>query len=143
MEKRKPFLASTHLFLIKWNEILLYLRKWWSQDWLYNLIAWHLDWWETPRESTVREAIEEAWIIININNLKFCNITHSITWTWTEYMQFYFSCDKWKWEIKNLEKDRCYEMKFFPLNNLPKNITPYIKDAINNYKNQIIYSEYK
>jgi len=143
MEQRKTFLGATHLFLTKWNEILLYLRKWWSQDWLYNLIAWHLDWWENPREATIREAMEEAWIKIEKKDLEFCNITHSIAWFWKEYMQFYFSCNKWEWEIQNLEKNRCYEMKFFPIDDLPENITPYIKWAIKNFINKTIYSEYK
>jgi hypothetical protein len=34
-----------------------------------------------------------------------------------------------------MEIERCYEMKFFPINNLPENISPYIKKAINDYKN--------
>jgi len=28
------------------------------------------------------------------------------------------------------------------MDNLPKNIVPYVKQAINNFKNKIIYSEY-
>jgi hypothetical protein len=33
-------------------------------------------------------------------------------------------------------------MKFFPINNLPENISPYIKKAINDYKNWVKYGEY-
>ncbi len=74
---RKNFLVAVHLFLRKWNEILLYKRRWWSQDGLYNLIAWHLDGWETPVEAIIREAQEEAWIIIKSKDLQFSHVAHS------------------------------------------------------------------
>ena len=141
MERNDWFLVSTHLLLIKENNILLYLRKWWLQDWKYNLIAWHLDWGETPIEATVREAEEEAWIIIKNEDLYFSHVSYSIAWNWKEYIQFYFTCEKWKWEIINKELDRCYEMEFFPITNLPENTTSYIKQAILNYKNWLKYSD--
>ena len=142
MTTRKTFLVSTHLYLRKDDTILLYLRKWWNQDMMYNLIAWHLDWWEDPKNATIREAYEEAGITIKKEDLIFETVAYSMTWKWQEYIQFYFSCDKWDWEIKNMEQDRCYEMKFFLINNLPKNISPYIKKAINDYKNWEKYGEY-
>lgn len=141
--ERKNFLVATHLFLIKWDEILLYLRKWWRQEWKYNLIAGHLDWWEDPKKATIREAKEEAWIDIKKEDLEFSHVTYSLAWNWKEYIQFYFSCKKWEWEIKNLELDRCYKMEFFPIKDLPGNTTPYIKKAIYNYLNNIKYSEDK
>ena len=142
MERNNWFLVATHLILKKDNKILLYKRKWGKQDWYYNLIAGHLDWNETPVEATIREANEEAWIIINKNDLVFSSVAYSINWKWQEIIQFYFICNKWEWEIKNNEMDRCYEMKFFPINNLPNNTTPYIKNAINDYLNNISYNEY-
>lgn len=139
--ERTQFLVSTHLFLVKENKILLYLRKWWSQDWMYNLIAGHLDWWEDPRQATIREAFEEAWIKIKKEDLHFCNVSHSLSSSWKEYIQFYFSCDKWEGEITNIEQDRCYNMEFFPIENLPNNVTPYIKNAISNFINKVNYDE--
>lgn len=143
MERNNEFLVATHLFLIKENKILLYLRKWWFQDWMYNLIAWHLDWWEDPREAIIREAKEEAWISISKSDLKFSHVWYSVTWKWKEIIQFYFSCNKWAWEIKNLELDKCYSMWFFELDKLPENITPYIKQALLDYINKVNYNEYK
>lgn len=141
--ERTNFLVATHLLLIKWNEILLYLRKWWSQEWKYNLIAGHLDWWEDPRQATIREAKEEAWIAIKKEDLEFSHITYSLAWNWKEYIQFYFSCKKWEWKIQNLELDRCYKMDFLPINKLPENTTEYIKKAIQNFLNNKKYTEDK
>ena len=40
-----------------------------------------------------------------------------------------------------MELDRCYKMEFFPIDNLPENITPYVKEAIKDYINNINYNE--
>lgn len=140
--ERTVFLVSTHLFLVKEDKVLLYLRKWWSQDRMYNLIAGHLDGWEDPRVATIREAYEEAGIKIKKDDLEFCNVSYSLASSWKEYIQFYFSCNKWEWEIMNKEDDRCYKMEFFPIHNLPNNVTPYIQQSINNYINKVNYTEY-
>jgi 8-oxo-dGTP pyrophosphatase MutT (NUDIX family) len=140
--ERTKFLVATHIFLLDWEKILLYLRKWGSQDSMYNLIAWHLDGNESPIDATIREAKEEAWINIKRKDLNFERVAYSPLWDGREYIQFYFSCRNWSWTIKNMELDRCYGMDFFPINNLPKNITPYIKEAINDYINTINYSEF-
>lgn len=139
--KRREFLVSTHLLLVDGENILLYLRKGGNQNKKYNLIAGHLDWWETPREAIIREAKEEAWIDIKIGDLEYSHVTHSIVSDELEYIQFYFSCKKWKWKISNLEKNRCYEMDFFPIKKLPINTTEYIKKAITNYLKNNIYTE--
>lgn len=141
--ERQQFRASTHIFLIKQNTILLYLRKWENQDGMYNLIAGHLDGWETPKSATIRESYEEAGIVIQEENLVFEHISHSITKKGKEYIQFYFSCTKWEGEIKNMEPEKCYSMEFFSLDTLPENITPYIRSVIENYKKWVSYSEFQ
>lgn len=139
---RKKFLVSTHLLLLKENDILLYLRKWGNQDKMYNLIAGHLDWWETPIEATIREVKEEANIDIKKEDLEFSHVSYSYVSENIEYIQFYFLCKKWEWNIENMELDRCYKMEFFPIKKLPKNITPYISKEIWNFLKGEKYNEY-
>ena len=59
-----------------------------------------------------------------------------------ERIDFFMTADKYTGEIKNCEPNKCEELKWFPLDDLPDNIIPYIKEAINNYKNNIFYSEW-
>ena len=41
-----------------------------------------------------------------------------------------------------MEPNKCDDLAFYKLDNLPDNIIPYIKTALYNYKNNIIFSEY-
>jgi len=110
---------------------------------MYNVIAWHLDGGEDPRDAMIREAKEEAGISIAKEDLVFANVTHSVTASGKEFIQFYFFCEKWSGEICNLESDRCYEMKFFPLSALPTNTTPYLLRALHLSLDGVVYDEFQ
>lgn len=142
MKKTKFKLPSaSHLFLMSGDKILLHLRKNSSFEGMYGLPAGHLDGNETATDAMIREAMEETGIIIKKKDLKMSTVSHSKANN-NEYIQFFFICTKWEGEIKNIEEDKCAELKFFPINRLPKNIVPYIKEAIKCHQNNIQYFEY-
>ncbi len=58
------------------------------------------------------------------------------------YVDVFFTTDKYKGEIKNKELDKCDDLKWFSLNNLPENIVPSVKYFIENYINGKKYSEF-
>jgi len=58
-----------------------------------------------------------------------------------ERMDFFFTAKKWQGEPKIMEPDKCDDLNWLESNNLPKNIIPYIRQAINSILNNIIYSE--
>lgn len=41
-----------------------------------------------------------------------------------------------------MEKDKCDELKFYKLNDLPNNVIPYVKKGIENYLNNEPFSIY-
>jgi len=51
-------------------------------------------------------------------------------------------CKKWQGNIENKEPNKCDDLKWFDVSNLPENIILYIKTALENIKNNIIYSEF-
>ena len=53
-----------------------------------------------------------------------------------------FEVKKWSGEILNTEPDKCDDLRWFPLDNLPVNTIPYIKQAIECYRKGILYSEF-
>lgn len=141
MEKERFKLpAAVHLFLIKNNEILLHLRKNSSFENMYGVIAGHLEGGENAIDAVIREAKEESGIDIRRDDIRFATVSHSNASN-NEYVQFFFFCDKWSGELKNMELDKCKNLSFFPIDNLPDNIVPYIKKALKCSYNDVVYFE--
>jgi hypothetical protein len=42
-----------------------------------------------------------------------------------------------------MEVDKCDDMKWFPLSNLPQNIVPSVKFVIENFQKGILFSEFE
>lgn len=59
-----------------------------------------------------------------------------------ERIDFFFTADKWEGEIVNTEPEKCDDLSWFPLDNLPSNTIPYIKYAIECVWKNVSYSEY-
>lgn len=94
-------------------------------------MAGHLDGDETVTQAIIREAKEEAGININSKDFKIKTVCHSYSkHNNREFIQFYAICKKWRGKLVNNEPDKCGELKFFLINNLPKNMVPYVKDGI-------------
>ena len=133
--------AAVYLILLKNNNILLSRR--YNTGWMdgkYSLIAGHLDGNESISSSMLREAWEEAGIKISKADLKPVTVIHRYS-SKQEYMDFFFVAKKWSGEPTIKEPDKCDDMSWFPLNNLPKNTLIYILNAIKNYQHKIAFSE--
>jgi len=88
----------------------------------------------------VREAKEEIDIDLDFADLELI-YTMNRKIPNDERLDFFFSTKKWLGDPKIMESDKCDDLSWFELNNLPKNIIPYIKQAIDCISNNIIYSE--
>lgn len=143
MSQAKRFLmrSAVYLILIKDNKILLARRfntGW--MDGMYSLIAGHIDGNESVSTAMMREAFEEAKITLTKENLEPATVLHRRS-TDQEYIDFFFVTKHWKGEITIGEPDKCDELRWYPIDNLPENTLPYIQEVLNNYKNKIAFSE--
>lgn len=140
MERFKMRVA-VHLILEQNNKFLL-LRRYNTgyEDGNYSVISGHLNGNETIKEAMRREALEEANITINDENLKIVGIMHRKDGD--ESIDYYLYTNKFSGNIKIMEPNKCDDLSFYKLDNLPTNIIPYIKTALYNYKNNMIFSEY-
>jgi 8-oxo-dGTP diphosphatase len=77
----------------------------------------------------IREAKEEIGITIQKEDLITSCIMHRNSPD-KEFIDFFFMARKYEGEIKNAEPDKCDDVQFFPLDQLPKNIIPYVKHGI-------------
>lgn len=59
-----------------------------------------------------------------------------------ERVNFFFTAEKWKGEPRIMEPNKCDDLRWFRLDNLPENVIPYVRQAINSYLKNEFYSEY-
>lgn len=140
-EHFKIYIAA-YLVLLKNSQVLL-LRRFNTgyQDGNYSLIAGHLDGRETAKECIAREAKEEAGIIVKPENLKVVHVMHRLS-SDREYIDIYLQSEKWDGEEKNMEPEKHDDLNWFALNNLPSNIVPEVKFALENLGNEINYTDF-
>ena len=131
------------LFLLKEKQILLYKRKDTThfQNY-YGVISGNVEENEVFENAIIREAEEEIGIKIKQEDLEAVHMMHRID-EQDESMYVFFLAEKWSGEIENKEPNRCEELIWTSIEELPKNIVPYVKDAINNYRTKKYFSEYK
>jgi ADP-ribose pyrophosphatase YjhB (NUDIX family) len=129
------------LLLIKGDKILL-LRRFntgW-QDGNYSLPAGHLEMGETPTSGMMREGLEEIGITLHKEDLEMVHTMHRIH---GYYIDLFFTAKKWEGEIVNKELNKCDDLNWFPLEDLPINIVPSVKSAIEQYKKGVHFSEFE
>jgi 8-oxo-dGTP pyrophosphatase MutT (NUDIX family) len=134
------FISAVYLILVRKNELkpevaqILLLKRFNTgyEDGNYSLIAGHLDGGETIKQAAVREAREEAGIVVSEPDLRVATCLHRHTKP--ERLDFFVVCEKWQGTVTNQEPDKCSELSWHDLDNLPTNIIPCVKQAIENYK---------
>jgi 8-oxo-dGTP diphosphatase len=144
-KQRHKNIPASYLVLIQNNKILL-LRRFNTgyEDGKYSMVAGHVDEGETFTQCIIREAKEEAGIILKLVDLKVAHIMHRNLGSdeYHERVDVFFIAEKWEGEIINKEPHKCDKLSWFDLDELPDDVIPYIKQAIECINNKIIYSEY-
>lgn len=133
--------AAVYLILLKRNKILLSRR--FNTGWMdgyYSLVAGHLDGNEPVSRAMIREAKEEAGIAIKRKDLMPAVVMHRV-YSGQEYVDFFFVAKKWIGDPIIMEPNKCDGMNWFSLSKLPKDLLPYIKEAIDGYKRRIPFLE--
>lgn len=107
---------------------------------LYSLPAGHIDGNETLRAAAVREGKEEAGADLKGEDLELRVVMHRLINR--EYLDFLFVAKKWEGELKNMEPEKCDDLSWFPLDDIPEKTIPYVKEVIRCYREGILYSEF-
>ncbi|WP_067844120.1 NUDIX hydrolase [Amphibacillus sediminis] len=125
-------IAAVHIFLLKADQILL-LRRYNTgyEDGNYSVLAGHIDGGEDVITAAQREVLEEAGITISTQDLSIVGVMHRKAED--ERIDFFLTAENWTGEIVNMEPNKCDELAWYPLNELPDNLIPYVRKAIENY----------
>ncbi|WP_436855628.1 NUDIX hydrolase [Staphylococcus caeli] len=136
--ERFKCVTAVHIFLIKDNHILL-LRRYDTgyEDGNYSVLAGHLEGNESVLEAAQRESLEEGGVNVPFDSLNFVGVMHRKSND--ERIDFFFEATEWIGNVINMEPDKCDELSWFPLDALPLNVIPYVKRAIDNYKENIYF----
>lgn len=140
-KERFKITPAVYLILIEDNEILLTRRYNTGYfDGSYSFPAGHLEGDETLKQAATREAKEEIDVFLDSLDLELVHVMNRRIPN-DERMDFFFTIKKWQGELKIMEPDKCDDLSWFKLDNLPKNIIPYIRQAIDSFRDNIFYSE--
>lgn len=144
MMKKNPFklIPASYLILIKDEKILLIRRfNTGYEDGNYSVVAGLVDGNETFVQAVVREAKEEVGIDLNIQDLEVVHMIHRKD-SGEEWIDAFILANQWKYEPENMEPQKCDDLGWVEVEALPKNMVQYVKQAIENIKKGIFYSEY-
>lgn len=141
-KERFKLIPSVYTLFIREGKILL-LRRYQTgfEDGNYGLPAGHADGGETMREALIRETAEEVSAQINVNDLDLVLTMHR--WCGDhERIDLFFAVRCWSGNVENMEPEKCDDLQWFPLNQLPQNTILYIRHAIDCYLKGVNYCEF-
>lgn len=140
--ERFQIIPTVYLILVNENKILLSRRcNTGFHDGEYSFPAGHLEGDETLIETMIREAKEEIGIELNPEDVKLVHAMHRKEPN-EERVNFFFTAEKWRGNPKIMEPHRCDDLRWSEIDDLPTNVIPYIRQAINCFISKTSYSEF-
>jgi 8-oxo-dGTP diphosphatase len=142
---RFKLIPAVYLLFRRGQEVLLLRRaNTGYQDGMYSLVSGHLDGDELATEAIIREAKEEAGVNVKSTDLTFVHIAHRLTRgeVGQERIDLFFETSAWGGDIINAEPEKCDDLSWYPIDDLPEDMLPLVKHILNHIANNIPYSEY-
>lgn len=133
-------IVDLHLFLTNDKGQLLLIRRYNTgyEDGNYSVPAGHLEAGETIIAGIIRETQEEIGINLSEDNVKLCHVMHRSSED--PRISLFFEVSSWIGEVINNEPDKCDDLQWRDINNLPENTVKYVKNAIGFWQNSINHS---
>ncbi|KAA3623426.1 MAG: NUDIX hydrolase [Bacteroidetes bacterium] len=106
----------------------------------FTLVGGNIEKREYAQEALIRESYEEAGILLREKDLSLVHVMQKNRGK-EQRVVLYFKAKKWEGEITSKELHKFDHAKWFPLDQLPKNMTGTVKQALKAYRKGIMYSE--
>jgi len=139
---REKFPVTVHLFFFREGQILLSRRfNTGYADGQYSVPAGHLDGGETVLEAAAREAEEEVGVRIDLDAMEFSTVMHRMEEE--ERVDFFVHVHRWQGEPFNAEPEKCDDLCWVDVNQLPVNVVAYVRQALGNHLTGIRFDEFR
>ncbi|MBY8856894.1 NUDIX domain-containing protein [Nocardia sp. CA2R105] len=123
--------VDVHLVLIRNGQLL------WSRrantgyaDGLVALVSGHLEQDEDVLDAAIREAHEEVGIRIRRHDLQCVHVVHHRNGSDQPRLGFFFKVERWHGEPTNQEPDKCSELLWRNISDIPGDAVPYPASTI-------------
>ncbi|MDR3126744.1 MAG: NUDIX domain-containing protein [Rickettsiales bacterium] len=141
MKDRHKFCAAAYLVVLNGGKVLCGKRKNTGYfDGSYGLPSGHIEAGEAATAAVLREAREEAGIILRPEDIKF---SHMVMYKrdGLEYFDIFFKTENYKGGIENMEPHKCESLDWLDIRRLPANVAPEVGAALENMLRGNYYSE--
>lgn len=142
-QERKYYtvVIASYVIFVRDNKVLLSRRlNTGYHDGDYSLPAGHIDENEFATVAALREVKEEVGVTVKPGDLLPAHIMHRHCGD-HERIDFFFVAKKWDGELANMEPNKCDELTWVSLDQLPSNTIPYIRAALERYNSGRFFSE--
>ena len=139
---RAKFPVTVHLWFFREEQVLL-LRRFNTgyADGQYSVPAGHLDGGETVMAAAAREAQEEVGVRIEPGDMTFSTVMHRMEEE--ERVDFFVQVHAWQGEPFNAEPDKCDDLCWVNIQQLPANLVPYVRKALENHLGGVPFGEFR
>lgn len=137
-------LVDVHVLVIRDHELLLTRRRDSDPafDGMWHLPSGKLDAGESVLDAAVREVHEEIGIRIEPADLHHVHTNHVTGSGLEPRLGLYFVTQRWTGEPTNCEPDKCSELRWFGLDDLPDDVIAYPAAGIHGYITGTTFSTY-
>ncbi|SCW75812.1 ADP-ribose pyrophosphatase YjhB, NUDIX family [Paenibacillus tianmuensis] len=134
--------SAVYLLLVRDNKLLLLRRtNTGYEDGKLSLVAGKMDGNEEVKRAAAREAWEESGVRVDPGDLEVASVMHRLSDT-GEWIDFFLTVKRWEGEPHNREPDKCSEMAWYPLDGLPEDMIPHVRQAVENTLAGVFYDSY-
>lgn len=131
----------TARLLLEYREHTLYLSQVKSNGESFTLPGGKIEGEEYAKEALIREAFEEAGIILTKKSINLVHVVYKKLQSTTEII-FFFHATIWKGELKVKEPDKFKDTVWLPNDEPPKRLPAVIKSALSKIAKGKIFSQF-
>ncbi len=133
---------KVRLILYNKGKILL-LRQKKNQGGNYTLVGGTIEHTEYALQALIREAYEEAGISLLEDDLQLVHVLHKRTRNNGHRITLYFKGSAWVGRLRTGEPNKFKSVDWFPLDELPPNLSPTVHHVLQQYRDGLMYSEFR